>query len=352
MRTELSNTFFVLAVILAEVVTLSDSALGAQPALDLLSEAREGNRAAIEAIETLNCTVTMSYSPSDSPPYKSATFSFEYWRSRSGIRSRYNNLFGVVDEVLRDSRHCSLNTSRASQGGSTPAYANVTADAGGALGPHDAFCQGLLLLQGVGAKRAMTFDDLLNLHPELETAERRTEHGIDYIVVQLKLVLNRQQLWFQPSANYLIQRQILTYKNNFGPQPQEERTENVVTKFIEVQPGVFFPERVRCNYAYHRGVFGGTREAAFSHVKINAPLPATTFDLQFPAGTHVSDRTKGKQYVADAHGQPVEVPPLTQTGEEPPSWIDWILFGGAGILAMAMAVRGWRTFRPARRSTR
>ncbi|MBM4072822.1 MAG: hypothetical protein FJ271_28425 [Planctomycetes bacterium] len=163
------------------------------------------------------------------------------------------------------------------------------------------------------------------------------------------------EFWFDPRVNYLIRKHLIrglnakehaknAAKRHQGPFSFSGEIVRTVTRFIEHQPGIFFPEAVKTERPHKKGEVTLSSLAVFSNVKINEPIPDEAFRFRFPPGILVTDHVTKKFGMTDAAGEltlpprddkgviatrpglksvgAIE-PPAPQPREEPMVWLRW-----------------------------
>ncbi len=316
---------------------------------DLLETLREEHQAAVASIQTFYCEVSIAYDPVPS----SGNESGKYWRSGNQVRCQGASKTTKSDVLVRGEHYKCLSKYPFLQGEQETAAVVGTTNVPIRC---DAWSFGMLTFYGRDRFR-VSLADLLSQPHKLHAIRTVEEGGRKLAYLDLIHDRARLEIWFDPQVNYLAQKMRL----HTGKSESEKVSEQVVARFKEVVPGIFFPERVDSTT-----VQGGEKKAswhaAFSNIQINKPLPAGIFDLRFPSGIVVSDLVRGKMFKTDASGEPTlpaanrrgneltltQAPPFpiaqdgnqrpSVTTEEPRSWTRWlfpvalIFFALAGIL--------------------
>lgn len=135
------------------------------------------------------------------------------------------------------------------------------------------------------------------------------------------------EFWFDPRANFLVRKQIRQHgaEGNLkgAARPFRYRlpyfgsagnVEHAVTRFIEHQPGIFFPEAVKRDTRNDKGEVSQSSVAVFSNVKINEPIPDEAFRFRFPPGILVTDHVTKTYGRTDADGE-LTLPPKNDKGQ-------------------------------------
>lgn len=319
---------------------------------ELLDLVRSGHQAAIQSIHTLSCRVSLTSIPQG----PSASPTGEYWRSSDSVRVRWHHGNESHDTVRDDFRIRSVTTTR-TPGGHRTVRATVGPDTRQPLGMCDAWSLALLTFPGEQPGVVLTFDELLKKPNTLHRVDRQTDGVHELVHVDLEHDSARLEIWFDPRANYLPRRTIVTSAQPLsGGKPL--RSEASVARFKEVAPTIYFPEKVEAQY-YHDNRRVYAQVITFSDLRVNQSLPPDTFRLRFPSGARVADQFKGKAYKVGEDGNPLggetdlaTAPPLSagagprsETQTEPQPLTRWILPTSLGILVLACCLwlaRKWK----------
>jgi len=186
------------------------------------------------------------------------------------------------------------------------------------------------------------------------------DNGRSLIEVDVTTRLSRYQIWFDPEVNFLVRKLVGSITEADG---RVYKGECLVHRFMELAPGLYFPEGVG---NLEEGV---ELTASFTNVLANRPIGAEAFRLSFPPGIVMTDFVRGTVYrvdpdgrdigpVLDARGKPITLTSAIQlpsvggpgasngpTAEEPASWTVWLLPASLGWLLVSLALwigRRWR----------
>jgi outer membrane lipoprotein-sorting protein len=315
---------------------------------DLAAEAGRKNRAAVESIHSLSCVYSkVRYDGAGNVVRRFAEV--EYWRAGANFRYRWKMADRSCDTVVSGLHLRCVTTQppRNTVTGSVAAYQGFPMIEG------DPWIDTLVMFIGDVKKNPspITFDDKLKVPGVAVAARRESERGRAYIVVELTSPggKSKGEYWFDPSANFLISRYVVTVRNaNGGTGVSVVRTD--VERFIEPAPGVFFPAAVtRMDFA--DGNLDTRYVSELKEVKVNQPLPRDTFDLKFAPNTRVNDLIRGKRYTVGPDGvsetraadilpatPPATTERLTETKEEPKSFTVWLLPSTLLVVAVGCAI--------------
>jgi hypothetical protein len=313
--------------------------------------------AARQSIHTFSCKITVNHTARGPLSFLAG----EYWRSDDRVRVKWRMPDKQYDSLLLDGQVRSVVQSRDHRG-KTVVGATIVRDTGQPMGLCDPWFLGLLTFPS--AEDVAVFRPLEQLLAQPHTLHRigsATADGNDYVVVGLEHALSRQELWFDPRANYLVAKAFL-YPTTKAPGQGQLVTQTQVTHFSEAVPSIFFPDGVTIKVTGSKGTVA-TSTARFTNVVINAPLPASVFRLPFPPGILVLDGVQGKKYTTDGQGKPVpasveELPAGTalpagvirrsETTYEAVGWSGWVLPASCLLVVVAGASLVWRRYRACR----
>jgi hypothetical protein len=339
---------------------------GAQPSngQELLDFVIAAHRSSRELIRTSSCRVEYEivWTPAQSKTIRQSCSS-QHWSSVDALRLKLternsNSPIGDLPESLdfcwKDSVMKSVSQTPAGDGKKV-----VAAGRNSSPQKHshrcDAWVRGLLVLHLPGSGYHLPFERLTEKASRLKKAEWRAVGGHKLAIIELNIPHPTEQgesydleLYFDPSVNYLIRKEVLKSGNYVR--------EHEVVQFKECAPGLFFPQRINGRED------NGKSTTVLSDIHVNQALPADIFDFRYPAGVYLSDGIKGVSYRTDSEGNPISAitphargspPPrsepgaiATETQEEPRSFTSWILPLALVILASAATlalVRRWRS---------
>jgi len=350
------------AVIIAAQLACT-SPLPAAEKDEMLSLLRAGHNSSLQAIRTLQCSVTWDCDPPD----RKKSVRGRLWRTEKAIRihERWEN--GQVKEsLIRDSDAVSysasagdpLNSELASGLRSTRAGIGASINiwtlfffpgdgsSGESLVPFDAF----LAQANKGLKiRWVTEEGRRLIH--LEVVQRNLGSVVDM----------RKEFWFDPDLGFFDTKRMESWE--YKGTKCRSVTEN--SGFEEAAPGIHFPKIcLRRDYQGDRQVAGSLW--TISGIRVNEPIEAGVMTLRFPYGMRLWDKIEGKRILVNESGgtiqvlenaparevetpQGVAISPFTsQTGTDDVSWTRWILYGSVALFALALVgwlMRRWRAAR-------
>jgi hypothetical protein len=290
---------------------------------DVRALVSQGNRAALEAIQTYYAQVECSTRAPDGKV--SEVHRGEYWRDQDTVRVRQVEGDSLVDTLVGKEITRTLITARGPRG--QAGYQGSIAAKEGLHTLVDAWYCGLCKL----SVDFLPLYDLLNRPWDRINESAVRQDGLEIYHVEFTRGSYRLEVWVDPAVNYLV-RKAVAHSPGF-------REESTVLHFREVEPALFLPERIE-----HRFILDGklshTVTTLLQGIKVNHPLPSELFRLRFPAGTFVVDSVQGLSYVVDENEQPVGQPrkmeqgigPMspaarTPTVEEPNSSLQWWILG-------------------------
>lgn len=322
---------------------------------DLVKDVARRNRAAVESIHTLSCQYSKArYDESGNVVQQFGEV--QYWRSGPNWRKKWTQDGKWVDAVC-DEQQIRTRTS----GPGLPGVGGLVAKWNGVPSRHgDPWLDTLVASVGNLPKnpKPRLFEDKLTGESKW-SARLAIVGGTSFVVVESigggGYVCG--EYWFDPRANYLICREVVTVKPGAPKWPagRPERCQRIeVTRFAEPVPGVFFPAGVT-KVGTEGGNFISREVGQVKNLRVNAPLPADIFSLDYVPGDRVSDQLQGKTYTVGSDGKsetkvmaitpptpalgaPGVVEELTETKAEPRSVTSWLLPLSAGLVVLGVAL--------------
>lgn len=316
---------------------------------ELLDEVRAGNKAALESIRSFSCRVTMSSVVGSGGPASGS--SAEYWWSNGASRVRSNENGQLRDSVARDFTFHVLTKGRDVKGRQQTTFLTQPITGDEPHGPFDPWSLGLFKLCGPKGW-PLTLDEILSRPHILNGVERRSEGGRNSIVVDLSMELlpgnhGDFEIWFDPAVNYLAFK-VVGSPSSSGTKEIARQSE--VTRFIEVEPAIYFPQRAERKF-FKDGRCTYQAVVDFSDIRVNQAIAESMFEIPIPPGAHVVDAVNGSSYRTDATGTPGPPSALSrfpslpaamavanETREEPQPATRWILPISIAIIALAAAL--------------
>ena len=267
-------------------------------ASDVADRLKAANRAAIEAVQTCSASFQISYEPPGPAPFKE---SGQFCALADMLRVHYESNYGVYDSLIKDSTVKTISMppskDRLQAEGITDAYD------GGIFPGRDPWHLALFAFLNPAEKKWMSIDRLLE-SPKLKSrVSKETEGGQEFIVATIDHGRYHETGWFDPRVNFLARKYVLVQDRD-DTNPYAFRYEYDVKKFVEPNPGTFFPEELE-HRSFTNGKFVSMHRTVFSDIHINQPLVPERFDFQFPEGMTITDKILRKTYKVDARGNPV-----------------------------------------------
>jgi hypothetical protein len=344
-------------------MALASSAGGSDAPEALLDLARDGNRAAIESIRTMECRYERQpWDGTTESQAKKYVFlpSGRFWRSGGDYRIIEPVVDGTTkDMVVRNGQGLCLRS-----GGplAAPILSRET------LRPVDGvggdMWQYLLFSHcGWNPPSFYPLTDILD-HPYTLNRAERAVGGEIYVDLRHAGV-KRQEFWFDPKVNYLVRKSVLTPAAD-----ADLRWEHDVIAFSEAAPGVFVPTTVETRL-FIKGNRVAVVRTTLTDLKVNHDLPAAALRVPGVAGRSCLDLDRDSRYEVDADGNRVGpetlvkvtriAPPATDgSGDGPPArpvpsreptpWWVWVLSASGVVLAAGLGLAAIRRLRRGRGS--
>ncbi len=316
---------------------------------DLVGRVRDEHRAARESIRTLSATVTFERVY----PTQGVSARAKYWRSGDVVRIQEGEEgAGTEDYLLKDGEIRQVGRAWAKGG------LKVSAVRRAASSPFafcDAWREMMIEMNGPGLTR-LSLDRFLEDADGPISADRVTLDGRPCVRLRFSQIhpmgvkYNITQ-WFDIGHNYLIRKAVAE-----NPASPPSRSVAEVTDFIEPEPGVVLPVRVKSDH-YTDGELKQTRVVTLTDVVVNRPVKATAFALPaIPSGTELRDSITMRMGRVDSNwnwiGATKELPPpLIKLGSadpanpdaapstsEPPSTARLVLLVSATVIIIAAVV--------------
>jgi hypothetical protein len=336
------------------------------------------HRAALEAIQSLSCNFNFTPENVDGKPsQQTGSVRTEYWRSGAMVRAKVASRVQTNEYLLKDSMIWTITKQTAGQ---TLMGAGVgTADGFMPYGSN-AWCYALLSFPTPFTQESIGLEKLIQ-----RAKRQKLSKGRDGVVA-LTLTFPTDEahknmveadsmsmdLFFDPAVNYLVRNWTSSQRLKAGG---ILRIEYAVESFREVEPAIFFPERVAARTRRDDQTVASVK-AEFTNVQINRPISPAVFALRYPPGILFTDNIRRVKYTVDAAGRPISAtvplgPPKgpampakmtvgvdseepaipearTATQAEPVSWTRWLLPVSMCLLIIACLLQLARYFRAAR----
>ena len=332
-------------------LALTPPAAGGETREQLLATARDGNRAAIASIRTLQCRYERVPWAGTTPEQANRLIFLtvapgRFWQSGDAYRlfEPYADDSRTRDYVVRDGQVLVRRLSFAADRPPRPVLgleqAGPGLGAGGEMWQYLLFSHaGSIPPPGAGF---YTLDEILRRPHDLHEVERLPSG-------EIRLRLSHrgalwQEFWCDPKANHLVRKVVWSPAGD-----PALRWEYEVIEFAEPAAGVFVPTTVEA-----RCLIAGNREAVIrtvlSDVRVNEPLAADALRLSGIAGMECVDGIRQVRYVVDADGNqegdefPPEPlpPPQRSEGSTRSPWEDLAVDAAAAAAATGIALGGIR----------
>lgn len=265
----------------------------------LLALARDGNRAAIQSIRSIEFSYDRVLWDGTTKSQVSSCFAMQpgrYWRRGEN----YRNLYLQYDGVYHD--FCAIDGVSLIVERKTPT-SSPSLLAKNAVGPGDAGngapWEYLLFIHWAGKLVSYhPFHELLDQPHRLGRIERLSS-GKREIHIALSHKTATMEFWFDPTVNYLVSKSV------WNPTADSSyRWENDVIQFAEPVPGVFVPTVVE-QRSYYRGERRAVVRTVISNLKVNHLTSDDQLRLPGIAGLRCLDRVREVSYKVDRDGKQV-----------------------------------------------
>ena len=339
---------------LVGLLILTAAALGREDTEQLLATARDGNRAAIQSIASMECRYERQPWANTSLEQANKCFALfspgRFWRSGDVYRLLKPMGDGTtLDDVVRNGKGLYLRK-------------------GGPLNRPILVYESLRPVDGIGGDMWQwlifshwgwdppsfyPLQDIIEHTHVIRKAERLPTPAND-IHIELTHSGGRLEFWLDPKVNYLIRKRVVAPAAD-----STYRWEDEVVEFAEPSPTVFVPVVIE-----HRFTIKGTLQAIvrtiLSEVKVNQPLAESALRIPGIAGMECFDMNRDVKYNVDADGTATgpeisvkiaKVTPPAETGSilsseasnsfQQPSrpstpWWLWLLLMSLTVLAAAL----------------
>jgi hypothetical protein len=266
-----------------------------------IEQVRLSHRAAVQSIHTQYCRFAEETVQSDNRQLR--TNEGEYWRTGNTIYISQKPP-GFSEPMLQiwssNSKTTSLVDQRKVEGGRNTQYATIVPEA-----DHISdLVWGKALFLFLGPQYDwLTLDELLTKPHKVHECKILVEDGRQLVLVRLSHEKAILDICFDPAANYLVQKIVVELVVPPGTKAKGGKGIREVTKFKEVNPGLFFPDRVEVRQtAPGQQQPRLTHVHLFSDVQINGVVPDSVFMARLPAGIEVLDSIQNKKYTVEPDG--------------------------------------------------
>jgi hypothetical protein len=308
---------------------------------DSLKGALAGHAETVQGIRTLYCKHMVKHEYADGRVTTSAPT--EYWRSGENFRAKWAQNGASCDVVV-----CNLREESICKAAANPKPAiSIGNYTGSALGVTDPWENALLIFSPNALPKTLLvpFQELVKRN-KVNGVEKVLRGQTEVIVVDLQWETASRRFTLDPRLNFLISR--------IESSTAKSRSVVDVQKSKEVAPGIFFPETI-VTKSFNKDDLIVTKTATFSEIRVNAPIPDSTFRLTYPPNAQVNDYLQNKQFTTDAAGRIAgpgteipKPPPLkstssgmrTETKTEPTNWSALVMPISGGILTTGVGLWG------------
>jgi hypothetical protein len=296
----------------------------AAEAEDLRALVSQGNRGALEAVQTYSARVECSIR--DPSGKIIAVNRGEYWRSQDGVRVREVEGDSVVDTLVGQDVTRTLVTVR-TPNGERRYRGGIDVRRHGLDTVVDAWYAGLCKVSA----DYLPLSELLDQPWDQSSVKELHQEGRQLYRIDLVRGTCRLEIYADPGVNYLVRKVVSS--------DTDSRVESEVLRFREVDPALYLPELIEHRFV-ERGAATHTVSCCLQDILVNQALPLELFGLRFPPGTFVADSVRGLSYSVGENEQPVGTPikmeqgilpapeeTRTATIEEPTSSLRWWVIG-------------------------
>jgi|GEM_PF-4528348 hypothetical protein len=348
-------TCIAIVCVLVRLAPALTIALALMPGDDLLELLRRRHQAAVDSVQTLECTVEVRDTLGKSQTVTRA----KYFRSGNRVRVSESTQKGTIEALLRDG----IATSIGHEPGNKLYPVTAAISPGNKWFVHsDCYVNMLLVLPAADSRRPI--DQFLDQVHKSRTVQRVREDGRDLVRVEVTSPSQPPVVWsftafFDPQVNYLARKLVVARADR----PMGQAV-TVITRFAEPAPGLFFPVESRFEDTVN-GKIESARTVSITGLNVNQPIPESVFTIKIPAGVRVHNRITNTTYqqpgpnqavpptasptsnggfsgafIANADGQ-VATAETRVTDEDTPTWV-WVgagLLTALGLLAFSQALR-------------
>jgi len=289
----------------------------------LVKQARDGNRAAIAAIRTLECRFSHEVI-SEARPAADTPGNWlpcgQFWRDGSAARTaafwqapprEFTTFNGTEFATIRGNRYLAISYHHRGKGPPEMGLWTCEQDYFH-IGNVWNFCLFTHYYSWSKKLEYLTLDEILKRPHEIWQAGWDTDDGRKLLRVELALPTARLGFWLDPSLNFLIRKAVFTmWETGF-------RREYHVRDVARSADGAVLPVRVD-QFVFERGQLQHSIKMTLSGVTINQPLPHNILRIPQITGWPCTDWDRRVTYVADADGDPAgPEQPIPEARDPPP----------------------------------
>jgi hypothetical protein len=295
----IENNRVIWIVGLAGWLLLTPPISGGEDRDQLIATARDGNRAAIASIATMECRYERRPWANTTPEQAAKHYALfspgSFWRSGEVWRLLRPMGDGTtMDCVVRDGRGLFLR-----QGGPLGSRRQLVNETMGSVDGVGGLMWQWLSFSHWGPVPICyyPFHEILEHPHTIRRAERLSPEND--IHIELTHGNGRLEFWFDPKVNYLIRKRVMVPAAD-----KKYRWEDEVVDFAEPAPAVFVPIALE-----HRCFVDGALQAVLrtilSDVKVNQPLAQDALRIPKIAGLECVDFNRNVKFKVDADGNAI-----------------------------------------------
>lgn len=273
---------------------------------ELLNVIVAGNTFARESIRT----ISLSFESHEPNNPNTAVIRGRYWREGDKWRIEHDDraigggrqIKAVCDGNLRKgTTHSMLNGKLVPNGAVNPAreYGGV----------DDPWINSLMYMP-FGSNLKGPLHDIVDRGTKVVLAEQSG----DIATVRFETEKGFYEIGMSVSRNY----QPISASGWGGGRSRDGRGEHRVVQFATPAPGIHFPEVVEYSH-FREGKPYLHRRTHFTNIRVNEPIPASTFTLSFPRGLLVIDQIHGQICRVDGSGNLIPAPEYASASKGPAS---------------------------------
>lgn len=292
----------------------------------------------------------------------------QYYRSGQNVFIKFANDKLVSEALVKDGKVRGV-TNVKDKNSSSKSGGGFRTDDGREYSRCDAWERGLIKILLPNDDKYLPFAQLVREASSVGKISEATLDGKQVVAVTMVLDKPGSNLdlkwdatvYFDPTANMMI---VGTDHRTVTKDGRRLNRMSRVRDMREPKPGIFFPARVEATIQWGDEPVEPVRATTITGIRINEPVPDSTFALRYSEGLTVFDRDMNASYKVNDRGERITPPEMFQTGgkvnggkndvvvvrgavtkAEQSSWTPWLAVGGVGCLLLAMAVKGLRAHR-------
>ena len=275
-----------------------------QDAHDLVKQARDKNRLAIDALHSISCryqaTKTYSYGRVESTPLTN------YYRSGQTVRQVQTDGRMVREMLIRDGVLTTKSTtSRNGKNVTTASLSNYTMTRFN-LTDLSEYC--MFTFCGSKGDKSIEagFDEWLNINShKVASAERVTVAGRPHVKICIEFEhALRRTYWFDVNRNHLISKTLSEFFSSVDNEHQQITSE--IQKFVSADGGLHFPQSIKITHANNSGKVHSSADVTIDNVRINQLIASNDLTIKFTPGTQIHNEITNKLCIVSSDGKIVE----------------------------------------------